>query len=146
MTKTETEWKAWARERRAAFETVPLTELVEGERVQVGFSLSLYVTAPLEQPAGPQRMERVRTLWEELKAFAEAVAPRDRRTARVDVDQEARVVLRPANHFAPEVGLTFHLFPRGTALAAVTDQDRERMTQFKKRLIAFGVKQARTGK
>ncbi len=146
MTKTEAEWTAWARERRAAFETVPLTELLEGERVQVGFSLSLYVAAPLEQPAGPQRMRVVRRLWEELKGFAEAVAPKDRRTARVDVDQEARVVLRPANHFAPEVGLTFHLFPRGTALAAVSDEDRARMTELKKRLIAFGVKQARTGK
>jgi hypothetical protein len=50
-------------------------------------------------------------------------------------------VLRPENEFKPEVGLTFHLFPRGRSMSAVTAEDRERMTQVEKRLLAFGVKQ-----
>jgi len=144
MTRTEAEWASWAREHRAAFQTVPLIEAVgRGERVQVGFALTLYVAAPLESAPGPQRMEAVAKLWDELKALAEDVAPEERRVARVQIEQAARVVLRPENEFKPEVQLTFNLFPRGGSLAAVTDADREGMSRLEKRLLAFGVKQGR---
>jgi hypothetical protein len=144
MSRTEAEWASWAREHRAAFQTVPLIEAVRGgERVQVGFSLTLYVAAPLESGPGAQRSEAVTKLWDELKLLAEDVAPPEQRTARVQVEQAARVVLRPENEFKPEVGLTFHVFPRGGALAAVGEEDRARMAQLEKRLLAFGVKQGR---
>ncbi len=143
MTRTVTEWCAWVRERRAAFESVPLTEQLDEGRVQVGFSLTLYVAAPMEAPAGPERVEAIHRLWGELNDFARAVAPEDQRTARVDVEQTARVVLRPENDFEPQVGLTFHLFPRGVALSAIDEEDQQRMTQLKKRLLAFGLRQAR---
>jgi len=143
MTRTEAEWATWAREHRVAFQTVPLVEAVKAERVQVGFSLTLYVAAPMESAPGAPRMEAVGKLWDELKLLAEDVAPDEQRTARVQVEQAARVVLRPENEFKPEVGLTFHLFPRGGSLAAVTEEDRARMAQLEKRLLAFGVKQNR---
>jgi hypothetical protein len=143
MTRTEVEWGDWARLHRAAFQTVPLIEVVRGDRLQVGFSLTFYVAAPLEGKAGAQRTELVGKLWDELKALAEDVVPSAERTARVEVEQSARVVLRPENEFKPEVGLTFHLLPRGGALAAVTNEDRDRVTQVEKRLLAFGVKQGR---
>jgi hypothetical protein len=143
MTRTEAEWGSWAREHRAAFQTVPLIEAVKGERIQVGFSLTLYVAAPMESAAGAQRAEAVGKLWDELKLLAEDIAPEEQRTARVQLEQAARVVLRPENEFKPEVGLTFNLFPRGGSLAAVTPEDRERMTKVEKRLLAFGVKQGR---
>ena len=144
MARTEAEWASWAREHRAAFQTVPLIEAVQGgERVQVGFSLTLYVAAPMESAQGAQRMEAVGKLWDELKLLAEDIAPEEQRTARVQVEQAARVVLRPENEFKPEVGLTFHLFPRGGSLEAVTAADRDRMNQVEKRLLACGVKQGR---
>jgi hypothetical protein len=144
MTRNEAEWAAWAREHRAAFQTVPLIEAVRGaERVQVGFSLTLYVALPMESSAGAQRTEAVAKLWDELKLLAEDIAPEEQRTARVQVEQAARVVLRPENEFKPEVGLTFHLMPRGGSLEPVTAADRERMNQVEKRLLAFGVKQGR---
>ena len=143
MARTEAEWARWAREHRAVFQTVPLIELVRGERVQVGFSLTLYVAAPMEASPGPERHQAVRELWDELKDLAEAVAPSEQRTARVDVEQAARVVLRPENEFKPEVGLTFHVFPRGGTMAAVTTEDRERLGVVEKRLLAHGVKQGR---
>ena len=83
MTRTEAEWGTWAREHRAAFQTVPLIEAVKGERVQVGFALTLYVAAPMESAPGAQRMEAVANLWDELKALAEDIAPEEQRTARV---------------------------------------------------------------
>jgi len=141
MTRTEAEWASWARERRACFQAAAMIEDVRGEKVQVGFSLTLYVAAPLESAPGPQRGEAVARLWDELKLLAEDVAPEEQRTARVQIEQSARVVLRPENEFKPEVGLTFHLFPRGQSMAAVTQADRDRMMQLEKRLLAFGVKQ-----
>jgi len=93
--------------------------------------------------AGAERGAAVGKLWDELKSLAEDLAPPEERTARVQVEQSARVVLRPENEFKPEVGLTFHLMPRGGALAAVTEADRDRMAQLEKRLISFGVKQGR---
>jgi hypothetical protein len=143
MTRTEAEWAAWAREHRVSFQTVPLIEAVKGERVQVGFSLTLYVAAPMESAPGAQRMAAVGKLWDELKLLAEDIAPEEQRTARVQVEQPARVVLRPENEFKPEVQLTFNLFPRGGSMAAVTAEDRERVNQVEKRLLAFGVKQGR---
>ena len=143
MARTETEWASWSREHRAAFQTVPLIEVVKGERVQVGFALTLYVAAPMESAPGAQRTEAVAKLWDELKALAEDVAPEGQRVARVQLDQSARVVLRPENEFKPEVGLTFNLFPRGGSMAAVTAGDRERMNQLEKSLLAYGVKQGR---
>jgi hypothetical protein len=143
MTRTEAEWASWAREHRACFQTAPMIEDVRGEKVQVGFSLSMYVAAPLESAPGAQRAEAVAKLWDELKLLAADLAPEEQRTARVQVEQSARVVLRPENEFKPEVGLTFHLFPRGLSMAAVTQEDRERMSQLEKRLHAFGVKQGR---
>jgi hypothetical protein len=143
MTRTEAEWAIWAREHRVAFQTVPLIEAVKGERVQVGFSLTLYLAAPMESAPGAQRAEAVAKLWDELKLLAEDIAPEEQRTARVQIEQAARVVLRPENEFKPEVGLTFNLFPRGGSMAAVTAEDRERMNQVEKRLLAFGVKQNR---
>jgi hypothetical protein len=140
MARSEAEWQSWAREHRAAFQTVPLIEQLKKERVQVGFSLTLYVAAPMEASPGPERTERIARLWDELKDLAQAIAPEDRRTARVDVEQAARVVLRPENEFKPEVGLTFHILPRGASLSAVTPEDRERMGRLEKRVLAFGVK------
>jgi hypothetical protein len=143
MTRTEAEWASWAREHRACFQVAPMIEDVRGDKVQVGFSLTLYVAAPLETAPGPQRGEAVAKLWDELKLLAADAAPEEQRTARVQIEQSARVVLRPENEFKPEVGLTFHLFPRGLSMAAVTPQDRDRMSQLEKRLLAFGVKQGR---
>jgi hypothetical protein len=142
MHRSEAEWAAWAREHRAAFQTVPLVEVVKGERLQVGFSLALYVAAPMETAPGG-RVAEIEALWDELKRLADDIAPPEQRTAKVQIEQAARVVLRPENEFKPEIGLTFHLLPRGGALAAVTEGDRERVTQVEKRLIAFGVKQGR---
>jgi hypothetical protein len=143
MTRTEAEWAGWAREHRACFQTAPIVEYVRGSNVQVGFSVTLYVAAPLESKAGPGREQAVVKLWDELKLLAQDVAPEEQRTVRVQVEQSARVVLRPENEFRPEVNLTFHLFPRGLSMESVTPADRERMAQLEKRLHAFGVKPGR---
>jgi hypothetical protein len=143
MSRSEAEWGAWAREHRACFQNAPMIEVVKAERVQVGFSLTLYVAAPIDGTPGPERTAAIEKLWDELKELAEDVAPSEERTARVQLEQAARVVLRPENEFKPEVGLTFHIFPRPAAPTGVSNADRDRMAQLEKRLLAFGVKQGR---
>ena len=143
MTRTEAEWAVWARQHRACFQVESLIELVKGERVQVGFSLTLYVAAPMEQAPGAERSQTIAGLWDELKLLAADIAPEEQRTARVQVEQNARAVLRPENEFKPEVGLTFHLFPRGSGMSPVSNEDRERVARIEKRLQSFGVKQGR---
>ena len=82
--------------------------------------------------------------------------PEEQRTARVQVEQSARVVLRSEkevkpdlglifqqNEFKPEVGLTFHVFPRDASASGVTDEHRDKLKRFEKSLLAFGVKRAR---
>jgi hypothetical protein len=143
MSRSEGEWAVWAREHRACFQNAPLIEVVKAERVQVGFSLTLYVAAPLEAAPGPERTQAITKLWDELKELADDIAPPEERSARVQPEQAARVVLRPENEFKPEVGLTFHVFPRQAALAGVSNADRERMAQVERRLLAHGIKQGR---
>ncbi len=143
MTRTEAEWARWAREHRACFQVAPIVEDVQGDKVQVGFSVTVSVAARLESKAGPQRQQAVGKLWDELKLLADDVAPPEQRTARVQVEQSARVVLRPENEYKPEVNLTFHVSPRGLSMEAVTQAGRDRMAQPEKHLHAFGVKQGR---
>jgi hypothetical protein len=143
LARSEAEWVAWAKAKRAAFQVAPLLESVQGERLQVGFSITLYAAAPLEAAPGSERRAAIEKLRDEIQELADDVAPPEQRTARVQLEQSARVVLRPENEFRPEVDLTLHLFPRGASGSAVGARDRERMSQLEKRLLAFGVKQGR---
>ncbi len=52
MGRSDAEWAEWAREKRVAFEVAPLVEMREGEKLQVGFTLTLYAAVPMELPAG----------------------------------------------------------------------------------------------
>ena len=76
MSRTDADWVAWTREHRVAYELAPLLEMRGGDKVQSGFTLSLYAAAPMDKAAGAERQEAGRTLWEELQR------PRGSRGAR----------------------------------------------------------------
>jgi hypothetical protein len=142
MSRTDADWVAWTREHRVAYELAPLLEMQGGDRVQSGFTLSLYASAPMDKAAGAERQEAGRKLWEELRALAEAAVPAAERTARVELDPPRTALLRPENEFKPEVGLTWRIFHVGEA-APVTAEDRERLAALEKRLSALGLKRGR---
>jgi hypothetical protein len=141
MARTEADWVAWTREHRVAYELAPLLEMRGAEKVQSGFTLSLYAAAPMDKPAGAERQEAGRQLWDELRALAEAAVPAEERKGRVDVDPPRTALLRPENEFKPEVGLTWRIL--NADLAPVTEQDRERIPEVEKRLAALGLKRGR---
>ncbi len=142
MPRTEADWVAWTREHRVAYELAPLLEMRTGDKVQSGFTLSLYAAAPMDKAAGAERQEAGRKLWEELRALAEAAVPAAERTARVELDPPRTAMLRPENEFKPEVGLTWRIFRPGEPVAA-TAEDREALASLEKRLSALGLKRGR---
>ncbi len=143
MGRSDAEWPAWAREHRAAFEVAPLVELRGGEKMQVGFTLSLYAAVPMDLPAGAERQQAGRALWQELREVAEAAVPDGERGARAELDPPHTALLRPENEFKPEVGLTWRLFHEDDYFKSVTNEDRERLARLEQRLSAMGLKRGR---
>jgi hypothetical protein len=141
MSRSDTDWVAWTREHRVAYELAPLVEMREGEKRQSGFTLSLYAAAPMDKAAGAERQEAGRKLWEELRALAEAAVPLEERKGRVELEPPHTALLRPENEFKPEVGLTWRIFRAD--LAPVTAEDREQLAWLEKRLTALGLKRGR---
>ena len=140
MSRAEADWAAWTRDHRVAYELAPLLEMRGTEKVQSGFTLSLYAAAPMDKPPGAERQEAGRQLWEELRALAEAAVPAGER-GRVELDPPHTALLRPENEFKPEVGLTWRIFHAD--FAPVRAEDRDRLTGLEQRLATLGLKRGR---
>ena len=141
MSRSDADWVAWTREHRVAYELAPLVEMRGSDKLQSGFTLTLYAAAPMDKAAGAARQEAGRKLWDELRALAEDAVPLAERTARVELDPPHTALLRPENEFKPEVGLTWRIFH--AELTPVTPEDRERLAGLEKRLAALGLKRGR---
>jgi len=140
MSRTDTEWAAWAKQHRVAFEVAPLMEAREGEKLQVGFALSLYAEIPMDLPPGKQRQEAGGRLKDELRACLEDAVPPAQRVAGVQMEPPRTAVLRPENELRPEISLTWRIFHADQYLKAVSEADRGRLTAFEKRLVAMGLR------
>lgn len=141
MSRSEADWVAWTREHRVAYELAPLVEMRGSDKLQSGFTLTLYAAAPMDKAPGAERQEAGRRLWDELRALAEAAVPPAERTARVELDPPHTALMRPENEFKPEVALTWRIFH--PELTPVTAEDRERLAGLEKRLAALGLKRGR---
>jgi hypothetical protein len=141
MSPSGRDWAPWAREHRAAFEATPLVELRGSEKLQIGFTLSLYAEFPMEVPAGPQREDARRRILQELRAFVEENLSPDPSVARTELEPpRPAVVLRPENELRPEVVLTLRIFHSDQYLKPVTSGDREGMARVERRLVEKGLK------
>jgi hypothetical protein len=129
---------SWAKENKAAWEVEPLTEMHDGERVQVGFALDLYARLPAGLPTAEQAFG---ALWDRLREIAESLVPLVGPQARMEVDPfEAAGRLRPETGFAPEVLLQARLFHASDYFAPLSDQDRDRMRPIEGRLTELGLR------
>jgi hypothetical protein len=142
MGRSDAEWAAWAKQHRVAFEVAPLVELREGdaEKVQVGYTLTLYAEIPMEKAPGNERQEAGRVLREELRAFLQDAVPPDKREAGAELEMPRTAVLRPENDLRPEIGLTWRLFHKDEYLKPVDDADRQRLGSLERRLVQMGLK------
>jgi hypothetical protein len=141
MTKTEAEWAAWAKERKVSFQATPLVELQGHDRIQVGFNLTLYAAVP-PAPAGEERREAARKVKEEMREFLEQAVATHESVARTEVQPSGmELVLRPENELRPEVSTTLRIFHADEYLKSVTNEEREGLSRFEKRLTAMGLRQ-----
>ncbi len=136
------ETQDWARKNKAAWEIAPLIEMRKGERVQVGFELSLYARLPPMAGATSEDEAAVEGLWDRLREIAESLVPLAGQGARIEIDPfEDAGRLRPETNFAPEVLLTARLFHASDYFAPVGEGDRERMKPIEARLAELGLRQ-----
>jgi len=129
----------WAREHRAAWEVVPLVEMVRGSRRQVGYTLSLYARIPMEIPPGPERQEMVLAIWERLRGIAESLEGLGLEGERIEVFPfDAAGRLRPENDLEPEVLLEARVVHAGKYLAPVGADERTHLEPLERRLRDLG--------
>jgi hypothetical protein len=139
MSRSNAEWTEWARKRRVSFEIQPLTEMRGSEKLQVGFSLSLYAEAPMDKAPGTERRAAAEALKQELLAFVEEAFPKGEQ-ARAEMDPPRTAVLRPENELKPEVSCTWRIFHKDDYLKPVTADDRDSLSLLEKRLSERGLK------
>jgi hypothetical protein len=129
----------WARDHRAAWEVVPLVEMVRGERRHVGYTLSLYGRIPMETPPGPERQEAVLAIWKRLRGIAQSLEGLGLEGERVEVAPfDAAGRLRPENDFVPEVLLEARVVHAGAYLAPVGADERAHLEPLERRLRDLG--------
>jgi hypothetical protein len=133
---------AWARAHQACFEVAPLEESVEERRVQVGFTVILYASLPLEKGPGEGRRADVATVWQGLREILQTIVPKEGGRVRVEIDApRSAAIFRPENEMKPEVSLSARLYHGDDYFAEVTADEREGLSALTKRLTGMGLKQ-----
>jgi len=139
--KSEDDTAAWARLHRACFETTPLVEMKGGEKIQVGFTVDLYAALPTDKAPGADRREAALPILARLRTIAESLTPAEGRSTRVEIESPRdAVVRRPENELEPEVSLRVRVFHGDDYFAAVTDDERERISVVDRTLTAQGLR------
>lgn len=142
MSTSESERAEWARRHRVAYEVGPLVELSGREKVQIGFTLTLYAALPTEKPAGKERDADFLRMREELRAFLQQTVPVDPGLVRAELEPaRPAAVLRPENELRPELAVTWRIFHAGEYLKAVTPAERQGMARVEKQLSGLGLRQ-----
>jgi hypothetical protein len=117
-------------------------EVSGGEKIQVGFTLTLYATLPRDSPVGKQRNEDFLRRREELRAFLEETVPVDPSLVRTELEPlRSAAVLRPENELRPELAVTWRIFHADQYLKPVTQEERQRLGQVEKQLSGLGLRQ-----
>jgi len=138
MSLNENEIPAWAKEHKASFEIAPMIEMHDGQKVQVGYEVNLFV----QLIPGPNAQQSVGNLWEALRDIAQKLLPPEATKARLEVaPYRPAARLRPENEMTPEVMLSARIFHAADYFASVTEQERAALSGLEKRLTALGLKQ-----
>lgn len=138
---SETGWREWARAHLACWEVMPLVELHEGRKVQVGFEFNIFAQFPTSVTNSDERREAFPIIRTKLEDLAAAVFPAEGAIARFEVAAvETAVRLRPETEFAPEMMLTVRVFHKREYFESVVAEDRHRLAPLEERLKAFGLK------
>ena len=137
---------AWARAHGASFEIGPLTEMVKGKPVQVGFTLSLYARLPLDDRPRTERWEEVAQVRSTLQQLLQTLAPAADSPGRLEIQPpRTAAVIAPGTDAPPEVSVDGRVFHRRDSFAEVTEAEEKKVHEVARRLTEMGLKERRRG-
>ena len=137
--------RAWARERRAAFEIQPLVEMHDGRRVAVGFELHLYAQLAMDGDAAA-RVADARDTHERLAAPPRSTLTAEHPAARVEISpSRAAAKLRPQAGYRPEMAVEGRILRREETFEPLDAGSRERLAPLEERLLALGLRRSGWG-
>jgi hypothetical protein len=144
-TPTRADWAEWARAHKACFEILPLIEMHKGEKVQVGFELSLFAQIPPEVSLA-EASQRSLEIGERLREMLESLVGPEHPTARLDIGPVSPAeTLRPEAGYAPEVELSAQIVRRHETFEPVPQDSRELLAFLEAGLNALGLHQGSAG-
>jgi hypothetical protein len=133
---------AWSKAHQACFEIAPLIEMRGAQKIQVGFTIDLYARLPVEKAPGTERVEEAQRIQERLRAMVSSLSPERGGNVRVEIEPtRSAAVLRPENEMAPEISVRARVFHGDDYFAAVTEDERARISAVDRRLAALGLRQ-----
>ena len=143
MSRSDADWVAWTREHRVSYELAPLLETRGGDKVQSGFTLSLYAAAPMDKAAGAERQEAGRKLWDELRP-----SPRSRSRSRSgrrasELDPPRTALLRPGERVQARGRADLAHLPARANPRRSRPRTAIALASLEKRLAALGLKRGR---
>lgn len=133
----------WARAHGACFEVEPLTELVRGRPVQVGFTVSLYARLPLDAPP-QQRWVQAAEIRARLRELLQSLAPPANSPARLEMEPFRRAAfMTPEGGMEPEIAVCARVFHGADYFAEVTEAEERKVYQGARRLREMGLTERR---
>ena len=134
---------AWAREHDASFEVEPLTEVLRGDHVQVGFTVRLSARLPMERPQ-PERREEADAIRARLREILQSLAPPAESQARLEIQPlRTAASLSPESGMQPEIAVEARVFHGRDYFAEVTEGEERKVYAGVRRLAEMGLKERR---
>jgi hypothetical protein len=129
----------WAKDHAARYEVAPLFEMVKGNKIQVGFTVSLYARLPLDKAPGTERRAEAAAIRERLAKLVQSLVPREGSRARVEIDPpRAAVVLESEGQREPEIALYARVFHGDEYFAEATAAEEKKVHDVTRRLTEMG--------
>ncbi len=138
---SESDDASWAKAHQACFEIAPLIEMRGAQKIQVGFTIDLYARLPAEEAPGTERVEEAQRIQERLRRMVASLSPASGSNVRVEIEPpRTAAFLRPENEMAPEVSVRARVFHGDDYFAAVTEDERARISTVDRGLAALGLR------
>jgi len=140
------DWAEWTKAHKACFEVQPLIESHKGEKVHVGFELSLFAQMPMNAPAAEARQRNL-DIWQKLREMLESVVGPGNEVARLEIGPlRPAAKLRPETGYAPEVELSARILRRQGTFEPVAADARDRLGFVEDGLLAIGFHRGSAGR
>ena len=134
----------WAREHDASFEVEPLTEVLRGDHVQVGFIIRLSARIPMDERPQAERWQDATAIATRLREILESLTPPPDSAARLEIQPlRTAAFLAPEGGRQPEIAVEGRVFHGRDYFAEVTEGEERKVYTGVRRLAEMGLKERR---